>query len=350
VAARVSAALAEPMTFAGKTVDVTASIGATYIGDADPLDADPLSQAGLAQRAARRAGRSQWQRYRPDLHGPIVERMRLRTALSRAVTDGAFALQYQPIVTLDGSETVGFEALVRWEHPQRGLVGPAEFIELAEEVGLIEQIGQWVLRRAVTAAAHWHRGNPPGPYVSVNVSAHQLRRPGFAESVDRELTTAGLPPANLMLELTESVLLREDDTAWAELAALRDTGVRLAIDDFGTGSSSLSYLVQTPIDVIKIDKSFIASLSSSRERAIVDGIVRLAETLGLRVVAEGIETAADRDLLAEMGCPFGQGFLYSTPLSSADASRWVSGREATSSADEYAHSGAVTADGRTLPA
>jgi diguanylate cyclase (GGDEF)-like protein len=350
VAARVSAALAEPMTFAGKTVDVTASIGATYIGDADPLDADPLSQAGLAQRAARRAGRSQWQRYRPDLHGPIVERMRLRTALSRAVTDGAFALQYQPIVTLDGSETVGFEALVRWEHPQRGLVGPAEFIELAEEVGLIEQIGQWVLRRAVTAAAHWHRGNPPGPYVSVNVSAHQLRRPGFAESVDRELTTAGLPPANLMLELTESVLLREDDTAWAQLAALRDTGVRLAIDDFGTGSSSLSYLVQTPIDVIKIDKSFIASLSSSRERAIVDGIVRLAETLGLRVVAEGIETAADRDLLAEMGCPFGQGFLYSTPLSSADASRWVSGREATSSADEYAHSGAVTADGRTLPA
>jgi diguanylate cyclase (GGDEF)-like protein len=349
MAARVSAALAEPMTFAGKTVDVTASIGATFIGDADPLDADPLSQAGLAQRAARGTGRSQWQRYRPDLHGPIVERMRLRTALSRAVTDGAFALRYQPIVTLDGTETVGFEALVRWEHPQRGPVGPAEFIELAEEVGLIEPIGQWVLRRAVTAAAHWHRANPPGPYVSVNVSAHQLRRPGFAELVDRELTTAGLPPANLMLELTESVLLREDDTAWAELAALRDTGVRLAIDDFGTGSSSLSYLVQTPIDVIKIDKSFIASLSSSRERAIVDGIVRLAETLGLRVVAEGIETATDRDLLAEMGCPFGQGFLYSTPLSSADAARWASGRESTSTVDEYAHSGAVPVEGHTLP-
>jgi diguanylate cyclase (GGDEF)-like protein len=349
VAARVSSALAEPLTFAGKTVDVTASIGATYIGDADPLDADPLSQAGLAQRSARRTGRGQWQRYRPDLHGPIVERMRLRTALSRAVTDGAFAVHYQPIVTLDGSETVGFEALVRWEHPQRGLVGPAEFIELAEEVGLIEPIGQWVLRRAITAAAHWHRGNPPGPYVSVNVSAHQLRRPGFAELVDRELSTAGLPPANLMLELTESVLLREDDTAWAELAALRDTGVRLAIDDFGTGSSSLSYLVQTPIDVIKIDKSFITSLSSSRERAIVDGIVRLAETLGLRVVAEGIETADDRDLLAEMGCPFGQGFLYSTPLSSADAARWASGRDVTGAADEYAHSGAVPVEGSTLP-
>jgi len=325
LAARVSVTLAEPMMFAGKTLDVTASIGATFIGPADPWDADPLSQAGLAQRAARTAGRSQWQRYRPDLHGPIVERMRLRTALGRAVIDGAFALQYQPIVTLDGAETVGFEALVRWEHPQRGLVGPAEFIELAEEADLIESIGQWVLRRAVTAAAHWHRASPPGPYVSVNVSAHQLRRPGFAELVDRELTTAGLPPSNLMLELTESVLLREDDTAWAELAALRDTGVRLAIDDFGTGSSSLSYLLQTPIDVIKIDRSFIASLSSSRERAIVDGIVRLAENLGLRVVAEGIETAADRDLLTEMGCPFGQGFLYSTPLTSAEAARWAAG-------------------------
>jgi diguanylate cyclase (GGDEF)-like protein len=350
LAARVSTALAEPMTFAGKTVDVTASIGATFIGDADPLDADPLSQAGLAQRAARTAGRSQWQRYRPELHGPIVERMRLRTALSRAVTDGAFALRYQPIVTVDGRQTVGFEALVRWEHPQRGLVGPAEFIELAEEAGLIEPIGQWVLRRAVTAAAHWYRADPPGPYVSVNVSAHQLRRPGFAEFVDRELSTAGLPPTSLMLELTESVLLREDDTAWAELAALRDTGVRLAIDDFGTGSSSLSYLVQTPIDVIKIDRSFVASLSSSRERAIVEGIVRLAETLGLAVVAEGIETPTDRDLLAEMGCPFGQGYLYSTPLSTADTVRWLAGQTGMATApDEYAHSGAAPVEARTLP-
>jgi diguanylate cyclase (GGDEF)-like protein len=351
LATRLSTALAEPMSFAGRTVDVTASIGATFIGDADPLDADPLSQAGLAQRSARTAGRGQWQRYRPELHGPIVERMRLRTALSRAVTDGAFALHYQPIVTLDGRQTVGFEALVRWEHPQRGLIGPAEFIELAEEAGLIVPIGQWVLRRAVTAAAHWHRASPPGPYVSVNVSAHQLRRPGFAEFVDRELTTAGLPPTNLMLELTESVLLREADTAWAELAALRDTGVRLAIDDFGTGSSSLSYLVQTPIDVIKIDRSFVGSLSSSRERAIVDGVVRLAETLGLRVVAEGIETPADRDLLAEMGCPFGQGFLYSTPLSSADTARWLAGQTSTppTTADEYAHSGAATGQARTLP-
>jgi diguanylate cyclase (GGDEF)-like protein len=355
-AARVSAALAEPMTFAGKTIDVTASIGATFIGGGvpDPLDGDPLSQAGLAQRAARTTGRSQWQRYRADQHGPIVERMRLRTALSRAVTDGAFALRYQPILTLDGAETVGFEALVRWEHPQRGLVGPAEFIQLAEETDLIEPIGHLVLRRAVTAAAHWHRAAPPGPYVSVNVSAHQLRRPGFAEMVDRELTTAGLPPANLMLELTESVLLREDDTAWAELAALRDTGVRMAIDDFGTGSSSLSYLLQTPIDVIKIDRSFIASLSASRERAIVDGIVRLADNLGLRVVAEGIETAADRDLLAEMGCPYGQGFLYSAPLTSADAVRWAVGLEPLLGSehptkDEYAHSGARPAWDRTLP-
>jgi EAL domain-containing protein (putative c-di-GMP-specific phosphodiesterase class I) len=281
--------------------------------------------------------------------------MRLRTALSRAVADEAFTLRYQPIVNLSDGVTVGFEALVRWDDPDRGPVDPAEFIELAEEAGLINPIGELVLRRAVTAAAHWHRDGPPGPYVSVNVSAHQLRIPGFAERVDRELATAGLPPEHLMLELTESVLLREDDAVWAELAALRDNGVRLALDDFGTGFSSLSYLVQTPIDIIKIDRSFIGSLASSRQRVIVEGIVRLAETLGLSVVAEGIETQDDEVALADMGCPYGQGFLYSVPMTGPEAFRWagrrptLAGDAANSELDEYAHSGAPGEPGRTLP-
>jgi diguanylate cyclase (GGDEF)-like protein len=341
--ADIRTALEEPVPLVGRSVTVTASMG---LAATDDGDGDPLSRASLALRAARAEGRGQLRRYQPELHEPMVERMRLRTALARAVAEREFSLRYQPIVALGDGETVGFEALVRWDDPENGPVGPAEFIAVAEEIGLIEEIGDWVLRRAVTAAAHWHRAIPPGPYVSVNVSVHQLRVPGFADRVDRELVTAGLPPANLMLELTESVLLREDDAVWAELAALRDTGIRLAIDDFGTGYSSLSYLVQTPIDVIKIDKSFIGRLSSSRQRAIVDGVVRLADTLGLDVVAEGIETAAVRDVLAAMGCPFGQGFLYAAPLTSAETTRWLLDGPG---AGEYAHSGVAPTEPGTLP-
>jgi diguanylate cyclase (GGDEF)-like protein len=323
-AARVGAALAEPILYDGRPITVTASIGVAWSG-ADGAGDDLLTRAGLALRAARSSGRGRYRSYSADVHGPMVERIRLRGALTKAVEEHAFTVRYQPIVVLASGATVGFEALVRWTEPDRGPVEPVEFIALAEEVGLIEPIGEWVLRSAVAAAAHWHRADPRAPYVSVNVSAHQVRVPGFAARVNRELTQAGLPPGNLMLELTESVLLREDDTVWAELAMLRDNGVRLALDDFGTGYSSLSYLVQTPIDVIKIDKSFIHSLSAPRQRVIVDGVVRLAATLGLRVVAEGIESAADRDLLGEMGCPYGQGYLYSIPLTGPEAFRWICG-------------------------
>ena len=360
--ARIAAALARPVTFSTRLVRVTASIGVATVADAgaaatgapltpDRSAQDLLGHAGLALQAAQAAGRGQWCRYESDLHGLMVERMRLRSALDRAVTDGSFALQYQPIVALDTGETVGFEALVRWEHPTRGVIGPSAFIQVAEETGLIEAIGDWVLHRAVTVAAGWHRTMPPGVYVSVNVSAHQLRQgrdgstTGFAERVDRELAAAGLPPENLMLELTESVLLGEEDQVWAELTTLRDTGVRLAIDDFGTGFSSMRYLLHTPIDVIKIDKSFVSSVATSpRRQAVVDGIVRLGQALGLRVVAEGIETAADRDVLATMGCPYGQGFLYSAPIGPAEAHRWLAGR-----GDEYAHSGGTPAPPGTLP-
>ena len=173
---------------------------------------------------------------------------------------------------------------------------PSEFIDLAESTGLIEPIGEFVLHAAVADAVGWCRATGTEAYVSVNVSARQFRHPGFAELVEHVLASSGLRPGLLMLELTESLLLREDDHVWVELATLRDIGVRLAIDDFGTGFSSLSYLEQTPIDVIKIDKSFVDSLvPSDRQRTVVDGIVRMAEKLGLQIVAEGIETEAERD-------------------------------------------------------
>jgi diguanylate cyclase (GGDEF)-like protein len=327
-------AMSEPVLVAGRSINLTACIGlstvdsltAPDLAGADPtrVGHDLLRQAGLALQAAKESGPGQSCRYESEKHGRMVERMRLREALARAVTEGAFALQYQPIVLLDSSATVGFEALVRWEHPTRGLVAPSEFIALAEETGLIEPIGDLVLRTAVAAAVRWSVTTTDEAYVSVNVSARQFRTPGFAERVDRVLTAAGLRPSLLMLEITESVLMREDDHVWGELATLRNTGVRLAIDDFGTGFSSLSYLEQTPIDVIKIDKSFVNTLvTSDRQRTVVEGIVLMAEKLGLQVVAEGIETEAERDLLAEMRCPYGQGYLYAVPLTDAEATSYL---------------------------
>jgi diguanylate cyclase (GGDEF)-like protein len=292
----------------------------------DPLADDLLRQAGLALQAARANGMGQWCLYRSDVHGAMVERMHLRAALDRAVTDGAFELYFQPIVALEPERTVGFEALVRWDHPTLGLVAPSDFIDLAEETGQIEAIGAWVMRGAISTAAHWYRTQPvtERPYISVNVSARQFRTPGFAQRVDRELASAGLPASHLMVELTESVLLREEDQVWAELATLRDTGVRLALDDFGTGFSSLSYLVQTPIDVIKIDKSFVRTLGTShRHYAIINGIVRLAQQLGLQVVAEGIETTGDLEFLVRMGCRYGQGYLFAAPMTRVEADAWL---------------------------
>jgi EAL domain-containing protein (putative c-di-GMP-specific phosphodiesterase class I) len=275
----------------------------------------------MALRAAKEAGPGEWCRFDSDRHALLIERLRLREALVRAIDEGEFRLAYQPIVALRTGQTVGFEALIRWEHPSRGLVSPVEFIAVAEETGLIEAIGGLVLRTAVAEAIGWPRSDV---YISVNVSPRQLLRPGFAKRVDEVLTAAGLPAGRLMLELTESALDRGADNAWGELAELRELGVRLAIDDFGTGFSSLSYLEQTPIGAIKMDKSFVDSLVlSERQRTVVEGIVSMAQKLDLQVVAEGVENLAARDLLVSMNCPYGQGYLYSAPLTSAEVIGWL---------------------------
>jgi EAL domain-containing protein (putative c-di-GMP-specific phosphodiesterase class I) len=223
-------------------------------------------------------------------------------------------------VAIATGQTVGFEALVRWLHPTRGTVQPAEFISVAEETGLIDAIGELVLRLAAAEAVGW----PGEIYVSVNVSPLQLRDPGFAERVDEVLTASGLPAARLMLELTEGVVTTRSDQVWVELAALRDMGIRLALDDFGTGFSSLSYLEQTPIGVIKMDKSFVDSLvGSERQRRVVGHILSMANDIGLQVVAEGIERPTERDLLSALGCRYGQGYLFSPPLASTEVAGWL---------------------------
>src|SRR5581483_250418 len=221
----------------------------------------------LALYAAKGAGKGQWRRYESELHTAAVQRLQLRGELERAVERDEFAVYFQPIVALETGTTVGFEALVRWLHPERGLLAPIHFIGAAEESGLIVPMGGFVLREAVATAARWYgealSGGAEPPYVSVNVSARQFRSPGFVDAVRDELTAQGLPPHLLMLEITESLLLRDDERVWADLAELRHAGIRVAIDDFGTGYSSLSYLRQVPIDVLKMDKSFVESASSS---------------------------------------------------------------------------------------
>ncbi|MFI5931025.1 putative bifunctional diguanylate cyclase/phosphodiesterase [Actinoplanes sp. NPDC051494] len=324
-AERILAALAPPIIVDGQTLQANASVGITTTPEADTAD-ELLRQADLALYVAKGAGKNRWRRYQNHLHSAMVERLELRSALDHAVNEGHFLLQYQPIVKLNGDEAVGFEALVRWHHPTRGVIAPDQFIEVAEESGLIVPMGRWVLDQALHTVAQWWRILPRvrRPYVSVNVSVRQFRQQGFVEQVRASLEYAGVPPQALMLEITETLLMGDDEKIWTDLAALRDMGIKIAIDDFGTGYSSLGYLRQRPIDVLKIDKMFIDDmLGDTQQLALVSGIVSLAQSLGLTVVAEGIEDAAHKRVLTRLGCPLGQGYYYSEPLDPTEALTWL---------------------------
>ncbi|MFI2606561.1 putative bifunctional diguanylate cyclase/phosphodiesterase [Kitasatospora sp. NPDC018619] len=333
IAAAVLAVFAEPFQLASGAVRVTASIGVATTEDS--VDAtELLAHADLALYSAKAAGRRQWRHYRPALQTGMVERHELNEHLDSAIAESAFQLYYQPIVDLRSGDLVAFEALVRWPHDRRGMVLPDEFIALAEESGQIVPLGAWVLERAAQEVAAWQAasstartaaGRPP-LRVNVNVSARQFRDAGFVDVVRRALATTGIDPHTLVLELTESVLMRRDERVHADMATLSGLGVGIAIDDFGTGYSSLSYLREFPISLLKIDKSFIDGLGHSPQQyALVEGITRIAQTLGVQVIAEGIEHPEQRDLLAAMGCPFGQGYLFAHPMDSPRARALVSG-------------------------
>jgi diguanylate cyclase (GGDEF)-like protein/PAS domain S-box-containing protein len=317
-AERVVAAFSVPFALAAGAVLTPVTVGVATT--ADSVDTDELLRhADLALYAAKAAGKRQWRRYQPVLSAGLIRRRQLQAALEEAVTCSAFTLAYQPIVTLTSGELAGFEALIRWPHPEWGMMQPDQFIALAEETGQIVPLGSWVLARAAADLARWCR-EPRGIYISVNVSARQFSAPGFVDGVRRVLDTTGLEPGALMLELTESVLLRRDERMHADLAELKAIGVRLAIDDFGTGYSSLSYLRELPIDVVKMDKSFVDGIAVSEQRlALAEGIVQIARTLRLQVIAEGIESDIQRDLLTSMGCQFGQGYLLAMPMPAGQA-------------------------------
>ncbi|WP_435857602.1 aminotransferase class I/II-fold pyridoxal phosphate-dependent enzyme [Streptomyces olindensis] len=316
LAAQVIQTLGRPFDLDDESVTVSASVGVATARDSTDAE-ELLSHADLALYAAKSAGKRQWRRFRPLLRSRMVERHDLQSQLAQAVADKAFALRYQPVVDIAAGEVVGFEALIRWPAEERSSVTPDQFISLAEETGHIGPLGSWVLENAVSDIAGLQRLPGPSrpPYVSVNVSARQFRDAGFVEQVGQALRTPGLEPGSLQLELTETVLLHRDDRLQTVLHTLKELGVHIAVDDFGTGFSSLRYLRDFPIDVLKIDKSFIDDIARDAQQvALVEGIVRIADTLGLQVIAEGIEDAAQRNLLAGMGCRFGQGYLFARPM------------------------------------
>jgi diguanylate cyclase (GGDEF)-like protein/PAS domain S-box-containing protein len=319
VAERLLGALRRPIRVRGTEVHVAASIGIAVGDGRGKRGEELLRNADLAMYAAKAKGKDGWAVYEPSMHAELAERRETAHLLQRAVDQDEFVLQYQPIVDLEQGRVVGVEALVRWDRPGTGLLGPASFIGIAEETGLIVPIGTVVLRRALKDAVCWVRDRADAPWLSVNLSARQFADPGLVGLVADALTESGLDPTRLVLEITESSLMQDSEVTIERLSALKALGIRLAVDDFGTGYSSLSYLRRFPIDILKIDGSFVnASIEpSGRELTLASAIVAIGASLGLETIAEGIETREQQEALVSLGCRLGQGFLFARPVGAA---------------------------------
>jgi diguanylate cyclase (GGDEF)-like protein/PAS domain S-box-containing protein len=312
---RLTAAMVHPFSLSGNQVRVTASIGVATAAGGETAD-DLLRNADVAMYEAKRHGKGRSATYESRMYADIRERLDLEAALRRAVERNELVLHYQPIVQLRSGAVYGVEALLRWEHPQFGRLLPQHFVPLAEETGLIVQLGAWVLGEACRQLQAWSRLHPRAPLaVSVNISGRQLQGAGVADALRRALAASGVDPAMVVLEITESVLMQETDCVLERLRELKALGVRLAIDDFGTGYSSLSYLQRFPIDILKIAKPFVEEVGKGADRsALARAIVGLGDTLRLHTIAEGVEMAEQRAALLELGCALGQGHYFSPAL------------------------------------
>ncbi|MFN8075437.1 MAG: EAL domain-containing protein [Kineosporiaceae bacterium] len=312
VAERIAEAAAEPTKVGNRTVVPTMSIG---IAVSSSPDADPLTllrDADAAMYRAKGQGRNRWDLVDVTLRRRARERLDLELALREGIDADQLRLHFQPIVDVTTGTPVGREALVRWMHPQRGLLAPGEFLHVAEESGLISDVGLWVLDRAVRAAAE---AGPDAGYVAVNVSAHQVSRPGLADAVEEVLVRADLPASRLVVELTETVMLSAAPSARKELTRLDDLGVSVVVDDFGTGFSALSYLRDLPVTGIKVDRSFTAGLGHDTQcERIVEAVMGLGRGLGVSVVVEGVETTRQAQMLIDIGCDRAQGYLFGAPV------------------------------------
>jgi diguanylate cyclase (GGDEF)-like protein len=327
VAQRVVRAFDRPLRIEGATVPGRVSVGVAVDVTGKRPASWLLRSADTAMYEAKRLGKGRWRAYDPAAHLASAKRLVLENELRRAVDRKQFVLAYQPITDLRTGDIVGSEALIRWNHPTKGLVLPGEFISVLEATGLIEPVGRWVVDEAVRQAAHWQGTLPSLAWTSVNVSSAQLRSDDFYACVRDALATHALDPAHLTLEVTESLALDDAIETVERLTALRALGVRIAVDDFGTGYSSLAYLRRLPIDKLKIDRAFIDGIGSDAEAtAVARAIVELAKSLHLSTIAEGIEHRHQAETLVKLGCELGQGYLFAKPLQAPDLAALVAGR------------------------
>ena len=322
VAERVQELIREKLVIGGREVFTSASIGVALSNPSYKAPEEILRDADTAMYRAKAAGRGGYQVFDQTMHRSVVALLKLETELRQAVEKKQFVMHYQPIVSLEDKRIVGFEGLVRWRHPDKGLVSPSRFIAVAEETGLIVPIGWWVLQQACRHAREWHRVVPMTPplYVSVNVSGKVVMQPDMYDRVVTILGETGLSPTSLRLEITENVIMDHGSLALEKLAQFHRLGVQFSVDDFGTGYSSLSYLQRFSYDTLKIDRSFISGMDAAGDAsAIVKTIVALANMLNISVVAEGVETAVQLERLREIGCSHAQGFWFSKPVDRAAA-------------------------------
>ncbi len=313
--------LSQPYTIDGQRVMIGASVGVAIAPYDGTTSESIIRNADLALYAAKDGGRGRYHFYSNELHSAVEERSKLERDLRDAIGDGGLELHYQPVVTSDSSEIAGFEALLRWKHPQQGWLSPAKFIPIAEDTGLISTIGEWAIRTVCNDLASW----PEHIRCAVNVSALQFANPQLPTVITNAIAAAGIQPSRLELEITESVFLNDDAGTEAMFVALKRIGVRLALDDFGTGYSSLGYLKKAPFDKIKIDQSFVrgATQPGNRNGAIISSITNLADSLDMETTAEGVETLDELDLVRNLGCSHVQGYIYSKPVPLAQANLLV---------------------------
>jgi diguanylate cyclase (GGDEF)-like protein len=327
IAQRVAHSLLVPFHVCDRRIVLTASIGLAFAFPGSCETADSvLRGADCAMYRAKERGRDRIELFDDEMRARALSRLETENDLRTAIDDGQLRTYYQPVVELPGGRVDGVEALVRWEHPGRGLLGPSEFISLAEESGLILPVGALVLNEACGAVAAWNASHPESNplTVAVNLSAHQLLFPGLHDLVAQALVDSDLDPKLLCLEITETVLMEDGASSRAALDSLKKLGVQLAVDDFGTGYSSLLYLQRFPVDILKVDRSFVSGLGHSpADTAIVAGVVGLANALGLLAVAEGVETAEQAARLTELGCTRAQGYLWSRPLAVDQLWQWL---------------------------
>ncbi len=316
IADRLLAELAKPIALGpGVTAHSGASIGIAF-GDPDDSVEGLLRDADIAMYTAKNNGKGRWEVYRPGMRQQVLERFELRADLTHALQRNEFFLHYQPIIEVESGAVRGVEALVRWQHPEKGRIDPGRFISLAEETGLIIPIGRWILREACTQAQSLDPSRN-GPHIAVNVSAVQLRSPQLAGDVIDALHASGLAPNRLLLELTESTMIDDYAAAAEQLATIRELGVRIALDDFGAGYTSLRQLQSFPVDVVKLDQTFIKT-TMEHDGGVLDGLISMANSLGLETVGEGIEETAQLTRLREANCRYAQGYLFSRPVPLAE--------------------------------